>query len=181
MGIDNKPSEAAFQIVLLATGGTIEKSYDAYAGHLTLARPVIHSLADGLVQPDVELRIERIMSIDSLDMGPAEREMLGDRLAAELVSDNSDAVLITHGTDSLADTARALAARFPDLDRPVLLTGAMMPYQTADSDAFQNVAQAIMAARLLSPGVYAVFHSRVIQATRIVKDYERLTFVERLL
>lgn len=177
--MNDKPSAPVFRIVFLATGGTIEKSYDAHMGHLTLARSVIDDLVAGLVQPDIELRIERVMSIDSLEMGSAERETLVESLATELTDDTSDAVVITHGTDTLADTACVLAARFPALDRPVLLTGAMLPFRTADSDGFQNVAQSIMAARLLSPGVYAVFHSRVIEATRIVKDYQRLTFVER--
>ncbi|MDA3919834.1 MAG: asparaginase domain-containing protein [Salinisphaera sp.] len=176
---ERPPSDSLFRIVLLATGGTIEKSYDAHAGHLTLDRPVIDTLVGRLVQPDINLRVERVMAIDSLEMGAAERQRLGDALDDALAADASHAVLITHGTDTLAETARALAERFPSLDRPVVLTGAMVPFRAADSDALQNVAQAIMACRLLLPGVYAVFHGRVIEAAKIAKDYQRLTLVER--
>lgn len=167
-----------FRLVVLATGGTIEKTYDAHSGQLTLGQPVMESIIDRLEQPDIDVRIERVMAIDSLEMGPDERQQLGDRLAVELETEAADAVLITHGTDTLADTARALADRFPSIDRPVVLTGAMVPFRAADSDAFQNVAQAMVAARLLAPGIYGVFHGRVITAARIAKDYKRLTMVE---
>lgn len=166
-----------FRLVILATGGTIEKTYDAHAGELALGQPVMETLVDRLEQPDIETRIERVMAIDSLEMGADERQQLGDRLATELQAGTADAVLVTHGTDTLADTARALADRFPSTACPVVLTGAMVPFRIADSDAFQNVAQAIMAARLLAPGVYGVFHGRAIPAARIAKDYRRLTMV----
>lgn len=166
-----------FRLVVLATGGTIEKSYDAHTGQLALGQPVMEAIIDRLEQPDVEVRIERVMAIDSLEMGENERQQLGDRLAFELETAAADAVLVTHGTDTLANTARALAERFPSIDRPVVITGAMVPFRAADSDAFQNVAQAMMAARLLAPGVYGVFHGRVIAAACIAKDYDRLTMV----
>ncbi|HET7313905.1 asparaginase domain-containing protein [Salinisphaera sp.] len=168
-----------FRIVLLATGGTIEKSYDAAAGTLTLDAPVIETLLDALDQPDVQIEVRRVMSVDSLDMGEAERAAIVAAARACLVDDAPDAILITHGTDTLAQTAAALAGSLAGLDRAVVLTGAMRPYRVAASDAAQNVAQAVMAARLLGPGVYAAFHGRVIPAGRIVKDYDRLTLVEQ--
>lgn len=168
-----------FRLAVLATGGTIEKIYDAHTGQLVLGEPVMETLIEQLAQPDIEIQLERVMAIDSLEMGPAEREQLGDSLAQTLDRQDVDAVLITHGTDTLADTARALAARFPALACPVVLTGAMVPFRAARSDAFQNVAQSIMAARLLAPGVYGVFHGRAIEASQIAKDYERLTMIEK--
>lgn len=172
-------SSSPFRLVVLATGGTIEKSYDAAAGRLTLERPVIETLFERLDQPDVAIEIRRVMAIDSLDMGAAERADVVAAVQACLADDSADAILITHGTDTLAETATALAEALTALDRPVVLTGAMRPYRVADSDAAQNVAQAVMAARLLAPGVYAVFHGRAIPAGRIVKDYDRLTLVAR--
>lgn len=171
-------SRSPFRIVLLATGGTIEKSYDAAEGSLTLDVPVIDTLLATLEQPDVCVDLRRIMSIDSLEMGEAERAEVVAAARAALAEDDVDAVVITHGTDTLARTAETLAARLDMPSRPVVLTGAMRPYRVADSDAAQNVAQALMAARLLAPGVYAAFHGRVIPAGRIVKDYERLTLIE---
>ena len=171
-------SRSPFRIALLATGGTIEKSYDASEGALTLDRPVIETLLATLDQPDVKVDVRRVMSIDSLEMGEAERAEVVAAARAGLVEDDVDAIVITHGTDTLAHTAAALVEALDTPRRPVVLTGAMRPYRVADSDAAQNVAQALMAARLLAPGVYAAFHGRVIPAGRIVKDYERLTLIE---
>ena len=164
-----------FRVTLLATGGTIEKTYDAHSGQLTLAVPVIQSLIDALDMPDVVVRVERIMAKDSLDMTDADRDEIVDATTAVLAAGNTDAVLITHGTDTLADTAVALTTALPSPDVPVILTGAMRPYRVADSDAAQNVAQALMAARLLEPGVHAVLHGRAVPGDRVAKDYERLT------
>lgn len=172
-------SRSPFRIVLLATGGTIEKSYDAGTGTLTLDTPVIERLLATLDQPDVQIDVRRVMAIDSLDMGEAERAALVAAAGACLDEHAPDAILITHGTDTLARTAEALADALGVPACPIVLTGAMRPYRVADSDAAQNVAQAIVAARLITPGVHAVFHGRVIPAGRIVKDYERLTLIER--
>lgn len=166
-----------FRLALLATGGTIEKTYDAHEGTLTLAEPVIEDLLDRLVLPDVAITLTRVMTKDSLDMGQSERAAVCDAAKRALAAGGNDALIITHGTDTLAHTAVALAEALVPLSVPVVLTGAMRPYRVAASDAAQNVAQAIMAARLLAPGVYAVLHGRVIPAGQIRKDYARLTFV----
>lgn len=174
----NKTAEherSPFRVTLLATGGTIEKTYDAHSGQLTLAVPVIESLLAALDLPDIDVRVERLMAKDSLDMTDADRAQIVDATAAALAVGETDAVLITHGTDTLADTAAALVAGLDALAVPVVLTGAMRPYRVADSDAAQNVAQALMAARLLAPGVYAVMHGRAVRGDRVVKDYARLT------
>lgn len=176
--ITTRAASAGFRIRLLATGGTIEKSYDAAAGHLTLGRPVLEALLARLEHPGIEIELSRLMAVDSLDMTAAQRAEIVAAVSSVLTAESADAVVITHGTDTLARTAAAVAAQAPAPSRPVLLTGAMRPYRVADSDALQNVAQALMAARLLAPGVYAVFHGRVIPAGAIVKDYDRLTLVD---
>ncbi|MES1924982.1 asparaginase [Salinisphaera sp. T31B1] len=167
-----------FAVRLLATGGTIEKTYDPARGALTLDVPVIQSLLDGLRQPDIRVGVERVMAKDSLDMSDGDREAIVQAVRMALDRGDSDAVVVTHGTDTLADTAAALVDGLSAPAIPVLLTGAMVPWRVADSDAAQNMAQALMAARLVEPGVYAVFHSRVIPGDRVVKDYDRLTLVE---
>lgn len=169
---------AGFNIRLLATGGTIEKHYDPHSGQLTLNAPVLEALLDELVHPDVAIAVERLMAIDSLDMQPEHRQQIVDAVADRSCDEAVDAIVITHGTDTLADTASALAQAMPAPRVPVVLTGAMVPYRMAASDASQNVAQALMAARLLAPGVYAAFHGRVIDGARVAKDYTRLTLVE---
>ena len=175
----NASRATRFRLCLLATGGTIEKTYDAHEGRLVLGQPVIEHLVDGLTHPDIAIDIQRLMAVDSLDMQADERAAVVARIQAIEQAGTADAIVVTHGTDTLATTARAIAQQIPRPLFPILLTGAMRPYRVADSDATQNMAQAIMAARLLTPGVYGVLHARVIAADRIEKDYERLTFVER--
>jgi len=164
-----------FRVTLLATGGTIEKSYDAHSGALTLGLPVIESLIAALDLPDVVVDVQRLMAKDSLDMDAADRARIVDAAKTALAIDEAHAVIITHGTDTLAETAAALVAALDAPAVPVVLTGAMRPYRVANSDAAQNVAQALMAARLLAPGVHAVMHARVVAGDRVIKDYERLT------
>lgn len=167
-----------FRVVLLATGGTIEKSYDAHTGGLALGAPVIEQLIETLVQPDVSIQVERLMARDSLEIESEQRGRIVTAIAGRLQRGDAHALLITHGTDTLAQTAAALVSALDPSPLPVVLTGAMIPYRAAGSDALQNVAQALMACRLLGPGVYAVFHGRVIAGDRVVKDYARLTLVE---
>ncbi len=163
-----------FRITLIATGGTLEKSYDADIGQLTLSRPVIHELLARLKHPDVEVRIIRLMACDSLDMTDAGRRRILD--AVQRHAPEADAIIVTHGTDSLHATGTLLAGQRSLPPVPVVLTGAMVPYLHEGSDALQNVAQALLACRLLTPGVHLVFHGQVIPADRIEKDYERPTF-----
>ncbi|MBS64362.1 asparaginase domain-containing protein [Salinisphaera sp.] len=172
--VDRSP----FRVTVLATGGTLEKSYDARSGQLSLAAPVIDGLLEQLDMPDVAVRVERLMAKDSLDMTDADRQAIVAEVQRILDEETVDAVLVTHGTDTLADTAMALHAALAPA-APVVLTGAMRPYRVAASDGLQNVAQALMAARLLAPGVYAVMHGRAIAADRVCKDYERLTLTTR--
>lgn len=167
-----------FRLTVLATGGTIEKYYDAHAGALVLGRSVIDALLAELVLPDIDITIDRVMNMDSLDMGDDDRACIVAAATEVLRVRAPDGIVVTHGTDTLARTADALAASLTALSCPVILTGAMRPFRVAESDAVQNVACAIMAARLLVPGVYAAFHGRVIPAGRIEKDYKRLTFVD---
>ena len=175
----NAPRATRFRLCLLATGGTIEKTYDAHEGRLVLGQPVIEALVAGLTHPDIAIDIQRLMAVDSLDMEAAERAAVVARIQAIGHAGTADAIIVTHGTDTLATTARAIAERIARPTSPIILTGAMRPYRVADSDAAQNLAQAIMAARLVAPGVYGVLHGRLIVAERLEKDYERLTFVER--
>lgn len=172
------PLEPGCRIALLATGGTLEKRYDPHAGTLALGAPVIEELLATLVQPDVVVDVERLMAVDSLDLDAAGRDAIVAAVARCIATGGCDAVIVTHGTDTLAETAAALVAALDTPAVPVVLTGAMVPWACADSDAAQNLAQALMAARLLDPGVHAVCHTRVVPGERVVKDHARLTLVD---
>ena len=89
---------------------------------------------------------------------------------------SADAVIVLHGTDTLAHTGELLHRELAPHRVPVLLTGAMRPYEFRDTDAIQNVTEALLAARLVEPGVYAVMHNRVLRFPGVVKNTELLTF-----
>jgi len=89
-----------------------------------------------------------------------------------------DAIVILHGTDTMAETGELLSGELTDLQIPVILTGAMRPYKFRNSDALQNVTESLLAARLVSPGVYVVMHNRVLRFPGVIKDRENLTFVK---
>lgn len=165
----------AFRIQLLATGGTLAKRYDAASGELVVDNDVVEALVSSLRLPDVDIRIRRVMALDSLDMTEADRAVIVDAVRTQ--TDDADAVVITHGTDTLSATAAQLIANLPRLRVPVVLTGAMVPYCCEQSDALQNVAQAVMGCRLLAPGVHVVFHGRALAGARALKDHDAGTFV----
>jgi len=108
------------------------------------------------------------MQKDSLDMTEQDRETILRVVADALPS--SDAVIVVHGTDTLSKTGDSLHAGLENLSIPVILTGAMRPYEFRDSDAQQNVTEALLAARLLPAGVYTVLHNRILSFPGVVKD-----------
>ena len=108
------------------------------------------------------------MHKDSLDM--VEEDRLVILKAVRDALPNSDAVILLHGTDNLAITGELLHRELGDLEVPVILTGAMRPYEFRDTDGLQNVTEAMVAARLLDGGVYAVMHNRVLPFPGVKKD-----------
>ncbi len=87
--------------------------------------------------------------------------------------------MITHGTDTMAETGISIQRAFPKLEVPVILTGAMRPLGFEGSDGLQNLTESLLAARLLAPGVYIAIHGQVFAADRAEKDRELGTFVAK--
>ncbi len=162
------------RIAILTTGGTIEKTYNEADGSLRNERPGLEQIMRGLRLHDVDWRQVRVMSKDSLDMTDADR--LAILAAVREALDAADAVLVVHGTDTLANTGELLARELGTLTKPVILTGAMRPFEFRDTDAFQNVTESLLAARLASPGVYVVMHNQVLRFPGVVKDRTASTF-----
>lgn len=163
------------KIAILTTGGTIEKTYDEVTGALGNQRSVLEQILHSLRIPMVEVRHVRVMSKDSSDMTDADRHTIRANVETALITD--DAVVVVHGTDTLAETGRLLHTALRGLTKPVILTGAMRPFEFRDTDAFQNVTEALLAARLLAPGVYCVMHSQALVFPGVAKDVEKRTFV----
>jgi L-asparaginase len=169
--------EKTILISILTTGGTIEKTYDEADGTLSNARPVLHLILGALRTPALTVRHVPVMSKDSQEMTDVDRRILLE--AVRFALHDADAVLIVHGTDTLAITGEFLHHELHGLDKPVVLTGAMRPYEFRDTDAHQNVTEALLACRLVQPGVYVAMHNRVLRFPDVMKDRERMTFVPR--
>ena len=163
------------RIAILTTGGTIEKTYNETDGSLRNADSVLDHILRNLRLHDLQIRHVRVMSKDSLDMTDADRAEILAAVREALPPE--DAVLVVHGTDTLCTTGDYLHASLPRLDKPVVLTGAMRPYEFRDSDAYQNVTEALLACRLLSSGVYVVMHNQALRFPGVIKDRERRTFI----
>ncbi len=164
------------RVAILTTGGTIEKTYDETDGSLRNVRSVLNDILVRMRLPSLEISHQRVLTKDSLDMTDADRNHILKAVQATL--DGHDAVLVVHGTDTLEVTGEHLHGNLPDLDKPVVLTGAMRPYEFRDTDAFQNVTEALLACRLVGPGIYAVLHNQVLRFPGVVKDRGRLTFTK---
>ena len=165
------------RLTILTTGGTIDKTYDELQGSLRNVSSILDVILEDLRTPDLFIRHVDVMHKDSLDMTEEDR-----RIIAKAVSDaakNSDAVIILHGTDTLEETGDLLCREGGDLEVPVILTGAMRPYEFRDTDAIQNVTEALLAARLLEGGVYVVMHNRVLRFPGVTKDRQALTFIRK--
>lgn len=163
------------RIAILTTGGTIEKKYNETDGSLRNVGSVLEEILQSLRTPGLEMRHVFVMSKDSLDMNDADRQTILTAVREALTLD--DAVMIVHGTDTLALTGEVLHAQLPDLRKPVVLTGAMRPYEFRDTDAYQNMTEALLACRLLAPGVYVVMHNQALRFPGVTKDRRLMTFV----
>jgi L-asparaginase len=156
------------KLTILTTGGTIDKTYDEYGGHLEIEGTNLDEILGALRLPDLFIRHISVMQKDSLELTDEDRDTI--LRAVQNALPTSDAVIVVHGTDTLAKTGDYLHAGLEQLSIPVVLTGAMRPYEFRDSDAQQNVTEALLAARLLHPGVYAVIHNRILSFPGVVKD-----------
>jgi L-asparaginase len=166
------------RVRLITTGGTIEKTYDEETGELSNRRSIVRRMLHELRLDDLEVEIVELMSKDSLFLDDADRERIvaAVREAIEKAPCPTG-VVILHGTDTLTRTGDRILEALPRPPVPVVLTGAMRPFEMKRSDALQNLTEALFAARALAPGVYCVAHGRALPFPGVVKDREHGTFV----
>ncbi len=167
-------------IVLITTGGTIEKTYDEATGSLENRRSIVGRMLRRVRLEETSISQIELMSKDSLLMTDEDRARIVAtvRLASGGMP-TPTGIVILHGTDTLHATGDRLAADLGTPACPVVLTGAMRPFEMTRSDALQNLTEAIFAAGVLAPGVYCVAHGRALPFPGIVKDRERGTFTKR--
>jgi L-asparaginase len=168
------PAASPFKIAVITTGGTIAKTYDQRNAVLRNVEPIVVRLVRSLRLEGGQVRFQNLMDKDSLELNDDDRARIVKAVLA--VARKNDAVVVVHGTDTLARTGEALLARAPTPPVPIVLTGAMVPFVVHGSDGLQNVTEALFACRLLPPGVYAVFHGRALAFPGVVKDRDALTF-----
>jgi L-asparaginase len=163
-------------IALITTGGTIEKTYDEATGSLSNTRSIVDRMLRRLRLADTAINVVELMSKDSLFMTDDDRQTVAEAVEAVLRTQPTG-VVILHGTDTLELTGKALQARFASPAAPIILTGAMRPFEMVRSDALQNLTEAIFAAGVLNPAVYCVAHGRALAFPGVVKDRGKGTFV----
>lgn len=132
---------------LIVTGGTFDKRYDEIRGRLYFDRTHVPEMLR-LGRCRVPVEIETVMLVDSLEMTDADRARIAGRCRAAAET----RLVITHGTDTMVETAAALAAA--DLGKTIVLTGAMVPYAFGSSDGLFNLGSAISYAQVLPAGVW---------------------------
>ena len=155
-------------IRFVTTGGTIDKIYfDALSQFEVGDSQVRHILTEGLVGFDYD--IVSLLQKDSLEMDDEDRAMLRDFIA----SDDATRFVVTHGTDTMVETAEALAG-LPD--KSIVLTGALSPARFRTTDAVFNVGMAVAAVQLVEPGIYIAMSGQVFPANRVRKNRDANRF-----
>ncbi len=148
---------------ILATGGTFDKHYDELTGTLGFADSHLPA-ALARARLTVPAVLETLPLLDSLDMGDADRARVLEACRAA----PEDAIVIVHGTDTMRDTAAVLGEAA--LGKTIVLTGAMIPYAIANSDALFNLGFACAAGQLLGAGVYVAMNGQVFTWDNVTKN-----------
>ena len=159
------------RIALISTGGTIEKTYDELHGVLDNQASVLDVVLAGLKLYGVDIVRVPLLNKDSLDMTERDHELIAR--TAQSLSEAHDGVVIVHGTDRLADTGERLYAIAHPCRVPIVLTGAMRPYIMRNTDALQNLTEALLAVQIMPPGVYVAMHNQVLAFPGVVKFVRR--------
>jgi L-asparaginase len=143
------------KIALISTGGTIEKTFDELEGVLHNEYSNLDVMLASLQLEGVSIVRVPLMNKDSLKMTPQDHKL----------------------TDRLAATGEKIVELLKTPRVPVILTGAIRPYMLRNSDAIQNLTEALLAVQIAAPGVYVAMHNRLLQFPGVTKDRRRGTFV----
>jgi L-asparaginase len=156
-------------IRLLVTGGTFDKTYDEITGTLSFTKTHVEEMLR-LGRSSVPVTVETVMLIDSLQMTDEDRLAVAGRCQ----DCPESAIVITHGTDTMVETAAVLARNVPG--KTIVLTGAMVPYAFGSSDGLFNLGSALSFVQVLPAGVYVAMNGTHFPWDRVRKNRERGTF-----
>ena len=153
---------------ILTTGGTIDKVYFDKKSNYEVGDPFVEELLHKM-NVNISFKVKSLMRIDSLDMTDNHRE----KILNYIMNSNANNFLITHGTDSIVETAIFLK-KFSD--KTIVLTGSLKPAIFIDNDAIFNVGSALASAQILKKGVYIVINGQVFNPNNVRKNLDKNIF-----
>ena len=159
-------------IKILITGGTFDKEYDEITGNLYFKDTHIKEILD-LGRSKVEVKIEKVMLIDSLEMKKSHRELI----LKKCLQSKENKIIITHGTDTMTKTGEIIA--HGNLKKTIVLTGAMIPYKFGSSDGLFNLGGAIAYVQSLEEGVYIAMNGKCFKWDEVRKNLKTGVFEYR--
>jgi L-asparaginase len=158
-------------IKIIVTGGTFDKEYNPLTGQLFFNGTHVTEMLR-LGRSRLHTHIKTIMMIDSLSMTEADRK----KILKECQSSEENKILITHGTDTMAETAQLLGKHIQN--KTIILTGAMVPYAFGSSDGLFNLGSAMAYLQMLPPGVYISMNGKYFHWNNVRKNKEIGLFEE---
>lgn len=158
-------------IRIFITGGTFDKEYNMLNGELYFKDTHLQELLEK-GRSTVPVEIRTLMMVDSLEMTDEDRELI----AHQCNQAEEDRIVITHGTDTMADTAKMLYETVKG--KTIVLTGAMIPIKFGSSDGLFNLGSALAFAQSLPHGVYVVMNGRYFKAGKVHKNRQTGVFEE---
>jgi len=181
-GFEPKPKKETMEpIRIIITGGTFDKEYDELTGKLFFRETHVPEMLS-LGRSRLQINLEKILMIDSLDMTDADRA----RILSHCEAARENQLVITHGTDTMEITARVLGERFRNADpsaplarKTIVLTGAMIPYKFGSSDGLFNLGAALGFAQSLRPGIYVAMNGRFFTWDNVTKNRDSGEFISR--
>jgi len=156
-------------IRIFVTGGTFDKTYDEIRGVLSFEDTHLSEMLR-LGRSQVDVTVRTLMMVDSLEMTDADRDLI----VRSCDQSPEERIVITHGTDTMVETARALAAGVQH--KTIVITGAMIPYAFGSSDGLFNLGSALSFAQVLPPGVYIAMNGQHFAWDKVRKNRETGVF-----
>lgn len=158
-------------IKIITTGGTIDKKYNFLIQKISLGETRIPQILNN-GRCTVKLSLEKIFSKYSGQIKKSDLQNI-----TKLCKDSKERqIIITHGTDKMVDTAKALGQQ--DIDKTIVLTGAIIPDVVEKSDASFNLGGAIVAVQILPAGVYIIMNGKVFSWNEVRKDRKKKEFIK---
>ncbi len=160
---------------IITTGGTFDKEYNYISGELIFIDTHLPEMLKR-ARCGLDVRVEKLMMVDSLDMTAEQRDLIAIRCADSPASQ----IVITHGTDTMVETARRLALETKLQEKTIVITGAMVPYSLGmSSDGFFNIGSALSFVQILDYGIYVAMNGRIFPWDNVQKNYNT-GFFERI-